>query len=154
VLPANQYGLSKLAMEYVGRFYRQSLPVVTTRAFKYTGIGHDQRFVIPKLVEHFRARAQSVEVGDIDAERVCNDVRFVVQAYLKLLNVGVVAETYNLCAARLFTVRYVINLLHNSAFLRSNKCLALGESSIKLNAILCDFKDYRLDEMSRRMLEQ
>jgi GDP-6-deoxy-D-talose 4-dehydrogenase len=165
VQPANHYGVSKLAMEYVGRFYRQSLPVVITRAFNYTGIGHDQRFVIPKLVAHFRARAGSVEVGDIDVEREFNDVRFVVQAYLKFLSVGFATETYNLCTGRLFTLRYVINLLQdlsghtlevkvNPAFLRVNEIRALGGSPIKLKAILGDFKDYRLEETLRWMLEQ
>jgi GDP-6-deoxy-D-talose 4-dehydrogenase len=163
--PINHYGVSKVAMEHVGGFYKHTLPILVTRAFNYTGVGHDERFVIPKLVAHFKKKAASVEVGDVDVEREFNDVRFVAQAYLKLLHVGVPQQTYNLCSGRLVKLRYVIKLLEklsghklevkvNPAFLRTNEIRALGGSPLKLNAVLGSFKEYKLEETLQWMLEQ
>lgn len=98
--PVNHYAMSKLAMEHMALTYSDSLPIVITRPFNYTGVGHDNRFVIPKIVEHFARHADVIELGSLTVEREYNDVRTVCDAYLKLLENGRAGEIYNVCSGR------------------------------------------------------
>lgn len=109
--PVNHYAMSKLAMEYMLEKYRAHLPLVTVRPFNYTGVGHDNRFVIPKLVTHFRKRSDWVDLGDVSVEREFNDVRTVCGAYLDLLDRGVSQEVYNICSGKTYSLTQVIDTL-------------------------------------------
>jgi GDP-6-deoxy-D-talose 4-dehydrogenase len=109
--PANHYAMSKLAMEYMLRQYRQVLPLVIVRPFNYTGVGQDDRFVIPKLVNHFRQRRAWVELGNLMVEREFNDVRTICRAYLELLVHGVNQQVYNICSGNTYSLTQVISML-------------------------------------------
>ncbi len=109
--PVNHYAMSKLAMEYMLEKYRGLLPLVTVRPFNYTGVGHDDRFVIPKLVHHFRNRCACIDLGNVSVEREFNDVRTVCGAYLDLLTHGVSQEVYNICSGKTYSLTQVIDTL-------------------------------------------
>lgn len=107
--PVNHYAMSKLAMEYMARTYAERLDLVITRPFNYTGPGQDSNFLIPKLAEHFAARAHSVSLGNMEVEREFNDIRMICDAYLLLLAHGEASETYNVCSGQPYTLQHVIN---------------------------------------------
>lgn len=141
--PVNHYAMSKLAMEYMARTYLDRLPLLFVRPFNYTGPGQAESFVIPKLVSHFAQRAEAVELGNLDVEREFNDVRFVCEAYLRLLLKAMPGEVYNICSGKPVTLRSVIELLGhitghqlqvnvNPAFVRSNEIHRLCGSPTKL----------------------
>jgi nucleoside-diphosphate-sugar epimerase len=109
--PVNHYAMSKLAMEHMARTYLNRLPIVIARPFNYTGPGQSPSFVIPKLVDHFRRRAATVRMGNLHVEREYNDVRFVCDAYLRLLERGVPGEAYNVCSGTPHDFREVIAML-------------------------------------------
>jgi nucleoside-diphosphate-sugar epimerase len=109
--PASHYAVSKLAMEMAAARYAVRLPIVIARPFNYTGLGQSDAFVVPKLVDHFRRRAPAIQLGDIDVEREFNDVRFVCEAYLGLLEQGVPGETYNVCSGNPVTLRELLETL-------------------------------------------
>lgn len=141
--PVNHYAMSKLAMEHMALTYADSLPLVITRPFNYTGIGHDNRFVIPKIVEHFARQAEVIELGNLSVEREYNDVRTICDAYLKLLEHGQPGEIYNVCSGRAASLNAVLEKMAeiagynpeikvNSAFVRANEIRRLLGDSTKL----------------------
>ncbi|GGK46852.1 NAD-dependent epimerase/dehydratase family protein [Salinarimonas ramus] len=98
VRPANDYGVSKVAMEHLCRTYADRLPIVLVRPFNYTGVGQSERFLVPKIVAHFARRAETISLGNTDVRRDFSDVRDVVDAYRRLLAVAPVGETLNVCS--------------------------------------------------------
>jgi nucleoside-diphosphate-sugar epimerase len=110
------------------------LPIVLARPFNYTGIGQDEKFLIPKIVSHFKRRALSIELGNLDVSRDFSDVRDVVAVYADLLldAQGVEGQTLNVCSGRAYALRDVLNLAEsitkhtveirvNPALVRSNE---------------------------------
>ncbi|AMO98698.1 polysaccharide biosynthesis family protein [Collimonas arenae] len=162
--PVNHYAMSKLAMEYMARNYLDRLPLFFVRPFNYTGLGQAESFLIPKLVAHFARRAAVVELGNLDVEREFNDVRFVCDAYLKLLDKGVSGEVYNVCSGKPVTLKSVIELLRkisghelevrvNPAFVRANEVHRLCGVSTKLEKCIGALSHPSLEETLRWMLK-
>lgn len=143
--PAGHYAISKLAMEQVAHDFAGRLPVVIARPFNYTGPGQSTSFLVPKLVSHFQRREPHIELGDLQVEREFNDVRFVSEAYLRLLDKGVPGEVYNLCTGHAFALMQVIETLERltghtlevdvaPALLRANEVRRLCGDPAKLFA--------------------
>ncbi len=162
--PVNHYAMSKLAMEFMASAQYASLPVLFTRPFNYTGVWHDDRFVIPKLVNHFARRAPTVELGNLDVEREFNDVAAICSIYLGLLERGMPGETYNLCSGKTYALREVVGKLEaitghkievavNPAFLRDNEVHRLCGDTSKLFALLGEVEFPPLEDTLARMLE-
>lgn len=161
--PVNHYAISKLAMEHVAHMHAARLPIVLVRPFNYTGVGHDDRFVLPKLVTHFARRAPHIELGNLDVEREFNDVRMVTQAYLRLLEHGLPGETYNVCTGQPVALRAAIQMLvaltgHspaitvNPAFVRANEIQRLCGSPEKLVGAIGPLPHYTLKDTLTWML--
>lgn len=141
--PVNHYALSKLAMEHMAATFNDNLPIAIARPFNYTGVGHDGRFIIPKLIQHFVQKAPSIALGNLGVEREFNDVRSVCDAYLKLLEHGVAGQAYNVCSGQAVSLHAVLDILHeltghfpdievNPAFVRTNEIQRLCGSPDKL----------------------
>jgi len=109
--PVNHYAMSKLAMEYLARTYLERLPLFFVRPFNYTGAGQEASFLIPKLAAHFAQKAAVVELGNLDVAREFNDVAFVCEAYLRLLQSAVPGEVYNICTGLPVALCVVVDLL-------------------------------------------
>lgn len=167
VLPSsvNDYGVSKLAMEYMAKLWMDKLPIVITRPFNYTGVGHGECFVIPKLVAHFAQRVASIELGNLDVEREFNDVRTVSQMYLSLLKQGEPGQTYNICSGRPVSLKSVIDALKqitghdlqvnvNPDFVRVHEVHRLCGSPAKLEACIGKSQHPTLEETLSWMLSE
>jgi nucleoside-diphosphate-sugar epimerase len=163
--PVNHYAMSKLAMEHMARTYADRLPLFFVRPFNYTGPGQDLSFVIPKLVAHFARRAEVVELGNLDVEREFNDVRFVCEAYLQLLDKATPGEVYNICTGQPVTLRAVLALLTditghqlqvkvNPAFVRQNEIHRLCGSPAKLVGAVGEIASPPLADTLRWMLRE
>ncbi len=110
--PVSHYGASKLAMEHMAATFRDRLPIVVVRPFNYTGPGQAEHFAVPKVVSHFRRRAKTIELGNIDVVREFMDVRNVAEIYLRLLACPAASgQTINVCTGRGVSLREVIAAL-------------------------------------------
>lgn len=145
LLPANDYGVSKLAMEFAARLWMDRLPITIVRPFNYTGFGQDVKFLIPKIVDHFVRRECYIELGNINVEREFSDVRVVCQQYMMLLEASSAGETFNICAGEAYSLieiltimsgiaGYEIDVRINPAFVRSNEIKRLVGSNKKLHS--------------------
>jgi GDP-6-deoxy-D-talose 4-dehydrogenase len=161
--PVNHYAMSKLAMEYMARTYLDRLPLFFVRPFNYIGPGQAESFFTPKLIAHFAQRAESVELGNLDVVREFNDVRFVCEAYLRLLEKALPGEIYNICSGKPMTLKFVLDLLSqitghhlqikvNPDFVRNNEIHRLCGSPAKLHGILGDIPMPTLQDTLHWML--
>lgn len=141
--PANDYAVSKLAMEYMARLWMDRLPIVITRPFNYTGVGQSEQFLIPKIVAHFRRRERMIELGNIDVTRDFGDVRDVAKAYAAIVKAAPVGETLNICSEVGHSLGDVLDMLAeiagyaievrvNPAFVRSHDVARLVGSHARL----------------------
>jgi nucleoside-diphosphate-sugar epimerase len=141
--PANDYAVSKLAMEYMASLWRDKLPLIVVRPFNYTGVGQHENFLLPKIVSHFRRKAADIELGNLHVWRDFSDVRMVASSYRKLLAAGPAAagRAFNICSGQAYSLGealdmmagiagYQIKVHVNPAFVRANEVVRLvGDNS-------------------------
>ncbi|GJJ02964.1 UDP-glucose 4-epimerase [Duganella rhizosphaerae] len=146
--PANDYAVSKLAMEYMARLWQDKLPLIVARPFNYTGVGQHENFLLPKIVGHFRRRAADIELGNLHVWRDFSDVRMVAHSYRRLLAAGPAAagQTFNICSGQAYSLGealammadiagYQINVHVNPAFVRANEVVRLVGDNRRLQAV-------------------
>lgn len=163
--PANDYAVSKLAMEYVAALYANRLPIVIARPFNYTGVGQSEDFLLPKIISHIRHRSPTIELGNLDVARDFSDVRRVVRYYRRLLECPVaVGETFNVCSGQAHTLKQVLdmactiagfalNVQVNPAFVRANEVKILVGCAAKLESVVGKEADIALIDTLRWMIE-
>jgi GDP-6-deoxy-D-talose 4-dehydrogenase len=163
--PVNHYAMSKLAMEHMARAHAGGLPLVITRPFNYTGPGQAPQFVIPKLVDHFRDRRPTIAMGNLHVQREYNDVRFVCEAYLRLLASPQALGTYNVCTGVTYSFEQTLAALHrltgheievrvDPAFVRANEVDRLCGDPARLQQAIGALPAYSLEETLASMLAQ
>lgn len=157
VAPANDYAVSKLAMEYVAKLWMDRLPIVVTRPFNYTGVGQAHHFLIPKIVGHFQRRAPVIELGNLDVERDFSDVRWVAQTYIRLLDVVPAGQVVNVGSGRVVSLRDILSMMSqisgydievrvNPAFVRANEVRRLQGDMSRLKRLIGDYSSIPLME--------
>ena len=163
--PANDYAVSKLAMEYVAALYREQLPLIIARPFNYTGVGQSASFLLPKMFGHFQRKAPVIELGNLDVARDFSDVRVVAQVYRRLLETpAAMGGTFNVCSGQAHTLQAVLQMARdisghdievrvNPAFVRANEVKRLLGSRARLEATIGAVQDIDLHETVRWMLE-
>lgn len=161
--PANDYAVSKLAMEWMARLWMDRLPIVIARPFNYTGVGQAESFLLPKIVAHFRRCAETIELGNLDVWRDFSDVRAVARAYRRLLEVAPVGETVNVCSGRTHSLREALAMAEaitgrsmrvdvNPAFVRANEVRTLCGDPAKLRTLIGQWDTLPLEDTLRWML--
>lgn len=155
--PVNDYAVSKVAMEYMARTWQDKLPISIVRPFNYTGVGQSSQFLLPKIVMHFKEKAEVIELGNLDVVRDFSDVRDVVDAYAKLIQHEANCAAYNVCSGIgvslldvVQTMRVIsshdINVRVNPNFVRANELKRLVGSDNKLSSIIGERDKHSLEE--------
>lgn len=138
--PANDYAVSKLAMEYMARLWMDRLPITLVRPFNYTGVGQNENFLIPKIVSHFRRGEKVIELGNTDVARDFTDVRDVARAYAAIAANAPEGEVLNICSGKPHSLDEVLEMMAgiagypievrvNPAYVRTNEIKELVGSN-------------------------
>jgi nucleoside-diphosphate-sugar epimerase len=162
--PANDYAVSKLAMEHMARLWMDKLPIIIARPFNYTGPGQSENFLLPKIVSHFRKQAPRIELGNLAIARDFSDVRMVASSYRRLLAAKPVGQAFNVCSGQSHSLGSLIDMMSaiagyrievhvNPAFVRANEVLSLVGSNAKLRGVIGELTHTPLPDTLRWMYE-
>ena len=160
--PVNHYAISKLAMEKIVCTFFPKLEIIITRPFNYTGIHQADHFLVPKIVNHFRAKKGVIELGNIDVARDYSSVSFVVEAYIRLLESDISSEIVNVCSGRLISLQEIIQSMikiadHqidvqvNPAFVRQNEIKVISGDNSKLFGLVGEIEIERFENVLSNM---
>jgi len=162
--PANDYAVSKVAMECMARLWVERLPLTIVRPFNYSGLGQSTKFLLPKIVDHFKRKANEIELGNLDVSRDFSDVRTVVDAYARLLKVEPTGDTFNICSGTAHSLSDVIDMMQkiaqydievkvNPAFVRENEVKFLRGSKEKIESVIGPLRSISLESTLQWMFE-
>lgn len=162
--PSNHYALSKMAVDKGVGLWRDRLDIVVTRPFNYTGVDQEDRYLIPKLVDHFRRRAPVIELGNTWVKRDFGDVRAVAEAYLGLaagsggpaavnLASGTVRSIDDILAILTGITGHEITVRVNPAFVRKDDVPVLGGDIGLLRSVLPTWTPIDMRDTLSWMLE-
>jgi nucleoside-diphosphate-sugar epimerase len=160
--PANDYAVSKVAMEHVAALWADRLPITLVRPFNYTGVGQSRQFLIPKIVEAFALRAPALELGNLDVYRDFSDVRDVVEVYARLLMLSP-RTTLNVCSEKVYSLRDILAITSglsghtleinvNPQFVRPNEVRVLRGRADRLRDFMPEWCPRSLSETLAWML--
>lgn len=163
--PTNDYARSKVRTELVARSYQERLPIMITRPFNYTGRGQSREFIIPKLIYHFKNKIDKISLGNLFVEREYLDVRFVVRAYISLLERGVPGEVYNICEGKVYNLEKIIDelrlitnhnidILQDERLIRENEIRSLTGDNRKLMTTIGRLNEYHFLDTINWMLAE
>ena len=116
--PLSPYGVSKVAMDYLGYQYFRSygLRIVRTRAFNHTGPRRGDVFVcssFAKQIAEIEAGLKEpiLSVGNLEAIRDFTDVRDMVRAYFAAVLKAKPGEVYNIAHGRGIKIKDILSKL-------------------------------------------
>lgn len=162
--PTNDYAVSKLAMEYAARLWMDKLPIMMTRPFNYTGVGQSPKYLVPKIVNHFREGARRIELGNTHVIRDFSDVRMVSKVYVRLLTSNAVGCTVNICSGYGHSLMNMIEIMQqiagyeievaiNADFVREGEIGKLVGDTTQLQGVIGTLPRYALADTLRWMYE-
>lgn len=116
--PGNIYAATKACQNMIGSIYSKAydMELMMVRAFNHIGPGQAPMFVVSdfckQVVEIEKGfREPVMKVGNLAAKRDFTDVRDVVKAYVKLVQIGIPGETYNVGSGNAREIRQILNLI-------------------------------------------
>ena len=115
--PLSPYAVSKVTQDLLGLSYFLSydLDIVRVRPFNHIGEGQSREFAIPsfahQIVQVEKGEQQAVKVGNLEAIRDITDVKDVVKAYVKVMQVGQRGEVYNIGSGNGSTMRGFLDMM-------------------------------------------
>jgi GDP-4-dehydro-6-deoxy-D-mannose reductase len=115
--PANEYGVTKVAQELLGRLYQRerNIHVLFTRTFNITGPGQPADFVCSsfamQVAKCIRCGGGSIRVGNLDVRRDILDVRDAVAAYRTIMEEGSPGTVYNVCSGEAVSLNWILEAL-------------------------------------------
>jgi nucleoside-diphosphate-sugar epimerase len=165
-LPQNPYAVSKYALEKSTKIWSNLLDIQIVRPFNYTGVGQDERYLVPKIIKHFVKRFESIELGNVGVWRDFGDVRSVAEAYCDLLQPA--QQHYdgpvNLATGEVWSIGEIVDVLTkltghcldvkvNPHFVRADEVETLGGSVEKLRHLCPTWSPNLFEETLRWMFE-
>jgi GDP-6-deoxy-D-talose 4-dehydrogenase len=143
--PISHYACSKLCMEHMAKNYDHLMPITIVRPFNYTGRGHRENFLIPKILNAYKTNQAQIELGNLDVFREFNDVRDVCTIYRIIMRASPSLGVINICTGRSISLLNIIEIMDtiagikmtvkvNPLFVRDNEIKNLSGNPSKLHA--------------------
>lgn len=79
--PRHHYSCAKAMADNMFAIMGDELDLLSVRPFNCIGVGQSSRYVVPKIVKHFKNRDAHMELGSIDNKRDFVDVRDIASMY-------------------------------------------------------------------------
>ena len=117
--PLSPYAISKLAMDFLGRWHARAygLPVVITRAYNHAGPGRGEMYAessfAKQIVEIENGVRKVIEHGNLESMRNYTDVRDIVRAYTQAIELD--SGVYNICSDQNVSMQTIMDLLIKNA---------------------------------------
>lgn len=116
--PLSPYGVSKVAMDFLGYQYFKSygMKIVRTRGFNHTGPRRGEPFVCSSFSKQIAEiekgkREPVIKVGNLEAKRDFTDVRDMVNGYFLAAQNGKPGEVYNICSGKTIKIKKMLDML-------------------------------------------
>lgn len=163
--PVNHYSYSKMITEYISKQYKDSLNIVTIRPFNIIGVGQSEKFLVPKLVEHFADRKEKLSVGNISSFRDYVDVEYCAEVILELVTRKKLEfDILNICSGIPTNGEMIIQLLQeitsfkpeieiSSDFVRKNEVWRMIGDTTKLWEFMNGKKSQSVKDILVKMLD-
>lgn len=114
--PLSPYGVSKVAMDYLGYQYFKSygMKIVRTRGFNHTGPRRGEVFAESDFAKQIAeiekgVRDPIIHVGNLEAQRDYTDVRDMVRGYFLAATKGEPGEVYNISTGKAWRISEVLD---------------------------------------------
>lgn len=162
--PANHYAVSKYAMEQGAVIWSGALDIRIARPFNYTGVGQEDRYLVPKIVSHFARRVPVIELGNTHVLRDFGDVRAVASAYCDLIGSNEQGLIVNVASGVVRSIDEIMQTLGsltghrmeiqvNPTFVRANDVPVLGGNPAALRRYAPAWEPVAFDDTLAWMLE-
>lgn len=162
--PNNHYALSKYCAEQIAKNFFNRVKIIITRPFNYTGPHQDERFLVPKIVKHFKERKREICLGNLDVVREINSVDFACEVYKRLLEIEDSNFITNIATNRAVLLRdiiekmqeiagYEIKIVQDEKLIRKDEVKKLIGSKKFLESKIGKVEDKSLYELLKNMYE-
>ena len=163
--PANHYSYSKMITEYISKQYKEDLDIVTIRPFNIIGVGQSEKFLVPKLVEHFADRKEKLSVGNISSFRDYVDVEYCAEVIMELISRKKLDfDILNICSGIPTNGEMIIQLLQeitdfkpeieiSSDFVRKNEVWRMIGDTTRLWEFMNGKKSQSIKDILVKMLD-
>jgi GDP-4-dehydro-6-deoxy-D-mannose reductase len=116
--PQSPYGVSKVAMDYLGYQYFCSygMRIIRTRGFNHTGPRRGETFVTSNFAKQIAMIEKGkqdpvIHVGNLEAQRDWTDVRDMVKAYLVAVEKCDAGDVYNISSGKGIVIKDMLDML-------------------------------------------
>lgn len=163
--PANHYSYSKMITEYISKQYKEDLDIVIIRPFNIIGVGQSEKFLIPKLVEHFADKKEKLSVGNISSFRDYVDVEYCAEVIMELISRKKLDfDILNICSGIPTNGEMIIQLLQeitdfkpeieiSSDFVRKNEVWRMIGDTTRLWEFMNNKKSQSVKDILVKMLD-
>ena len=163
--PATHYSYSKMITEYISKQYKEDLDIVTIRPFNIIGVGQSEKFLVPKLVEHFADRKEKLSVGNISSFRDYVDVEYCAEVIMELvLREKIDFDILNICSGIPTSGEMILQLLQEMTsfkpeieisknFVRKNEVWRMIGDTTRLSEFMNGKKSQSVKDILLKMLD-
>ena len=144
--PLSPYGVSKIAMEFLGYQYFKTygLRIMRTRAFNHEGYGRGEQYVTSSFCKQVAMIEKGLQEpvilhGDLTSERDFTDVRDMVRAYRLAIELCEPGEIYNIGSGVKHTIQEVLDIVKGMSKLKiEDKVDSKRMRPSDVKVLLCD----------------